>query len=982
MTPAPLPLPPLTGDDFIEFFAAVNGGHKPFPWQLELARHVVDSGHWPAQLDVPTGAGKTAVIDIALFALAARLEQGDLPRRIAVVVDRRIIVAQAAARARSIASALSAQDRPEVVAVVGDRLSALCFDDPTGRARDGGAPVHVAELRGGIARDNDWVRRPDVPTVLVSTVDQVGSRLLFRGYGVSSGMSPVHTGLIGNDLLAILDEAHLSVPFLRTLRTLERLLGPGTHPSRLGRSLLPDRWEVVTMSATPGAAAARVGDDRQFVFDHAANRADPVLARRLDAAKPFTMEAVPGAKRVDLAKAVAAAVRTALSGGAKRVGVVLNRVGSSVEVAELLSSGPALDADVVVLNGRMRPWARDLVLADPTTASRLLSGSPRSDDDHPLVLVATQAVEAGADFDLDVLVTECAAWDALVQRFGRVDRLGERSAAGATTSSIVLALASDIKEGADDPVYGTALRSTWEWLHASTGGAGDMGVDRPVPTAADASNLRGAQVPAPALLLSHLDRLAQTSPMPDADVSVDAFLHGFVDVDSDISIVWRADLALLADVALLPGVEGVAAAEAMVDAVTAAPPRSGEAVAVPIGAARRWLQEVDAGDITDVVGAGELAAARFTRPSTATLRAGVLWRGDDSKVLAAAEDIRPGDVIVVGCDAGGLAFETWAPTSAGWVGEAVDPDASRAARARARRSAVLRAALPDLLGLAVEDLGEGADDLDPAVCADALLALALSRLSTTSHARHIDDLRAGGFLQSAAEARGLEAEIAPEDIDTDAATSAFAGAEVTLRRHLTSVERWARGLGSACRLPNETVDDLALAGRIHDLGKIDPRFQRWLAGDGLVGGEMLAKSKVPAGDRATRQRSRRRAGYPVGERHELFSVALVEDDVSLRDVAHDWPLVLHLVASHHGYARPFAPGAAPSAPVSARWELDGHVFEGSTDHGRAHIASGIPDRFFEVQERYGYYGLAWLETILRLADHRASEQDAAAGSVR
>ncbi len=61
-------LPALSVDEFGGFFEAVHG-HSPFPWQARLAREVAE-GAWPEVLNLPTGTGKTAVLDVAVFHLA------------------------------------------------------------------------------------------------------------------------------------------------------------------------------------------------------------------------------------------------------------------------------------------------------------------------------------------------------------------------------------------------------------------------------------------------------------------------------------------------------------------------------------------------------------------------------------------------------------------------------------------------------------------------------------------------------------------------------------------------------------------------------------------------------------------------------------------------------------------------------------------------------------------------------------------------
>lgn len=91
-------------DDFAGFFKAVNHGRIPFRSQERLLDHVLEHGRWPDQIAAPTGADKTSAIDVHIFATALTAANGGprLPRRLAMVVNRRVLVDDQYARALTV----------------------------------------------------------------------------------------------------------------------------------------------------------------------------------------------------------------------------------------------------------------------------------------------------------------------------------------------------------------------------------------------------------------------------------------------------------------------------------------------------------------------------------------------------------------------------------------------------------------------------------------------------------------------------------------------------------------------------------------------------------------------------------------------------------------------------------------------------------------------------------------------------------------
>jgi len=950
-------LPPLGVSDFTSFFKAVHG-HEPFPWQTRLATTVASTG-WPPLLDLPTGSGKTAVLDIGVFVLALSAERSDrtVPRRIVYVVDRRTIVSQAHDRSRRIDAAI-AEASEGVLLSVRERLSTLSGS---------GHPLRTVELRGGIARDDAWARTPDQPLIVVSTVDQVGSRLLFRGYGVTDGMKPVHAGLLGNDVLYLLDEVHLSQPFRETLSAV------ATRFRAWAETPVASPFAVVEMSATPGVAT-----QTPFSLDEA-DRQHPVLSQRLRASKPVSLIA---AKPRKLVEELASEAIKLLDRPGATVGVVVNRVKTARQIFGLLSLVDGVDAHLIT--GRMRPYDRDLL--DQSLLRRIRAGRIRSVLEKPVVVVATQTIEAGADFDFDGVVSECASLDAVRQRFGRLDRLGELH--GAARGAVVAP--SDVLQ--DDAVYGAAIGKTWNWLNSvAVDGVVDFGLE--LLSVPPDESLLAPRRHAPVLLPAHLDAWVQTSPMPMPDPDIALWLHGPDRGAPDMQVIWRADLT---EGVLHKAVSDESTRELACGMVEALPPVSAEAMAVPFLAVKRWLEGRSEPDFADVEGAPDESEDRRSE-DLGEPKPVLVWRGDQSTVVLPAA-LRPGQTIVVPAEYGGIAAHNWDPSASAPVADVAEVSAFAS-----RQRPVLRLhprviegmfqavapVPPDSEGDEDVDILDGIrqwltslDDSQVSEAARRLVAaLRSAPRRTMKKAEVLDPADSKRYLVVSGQRPSSPRDAATDDrVFTDGMQSSFTGIEVGLREHQDAVATLAVAYAARAGLGDAVSQVMTLCGQWHDAGKADPRFQRWLHGGSefkaLVQTAPIAKGAIPlVGPRAMRE-ARERAGYPAGGRHELMSVALLDAagavDASL---GVDLSLARHLIASHHGYCRPFAPWVPDPTPIDVSYELEGARVTASSAHHLERLDSGIAERFWLVVRQYGWWGAAYLETILRLADQQQSARE-------
>ena len=892
----------MTSVFFKDGFKALTD-HDYMPWQSRLFDCVI-AGKFPPGISIPTGLGKTSILAIWLLALAHRCLNGKVdgfPRRLAYVVNRRTVVDQATAEAEKLRAALEKTELAEIATA----LRGLAADDRTDSS------LAISTLRGEFADNGEWRTDPARPAIIVGTVDMIGSRLLFSGYGRCGFKSkPLHAGLLGQDTLLVHDEAHLEPAFQQLLESLaaEQCLGKGSQDTR--------RIRVMALSATVRASGTNAQESgcNEPLFGKD-DEADKTASKRLRALKWLDFYAVDDEKKLTT-KIIEKALEFRESGLA--ILIFLRRVEDVLVVAKRLELEKH---QVATLTGTQRGWERDQLAKENGVFARFMPRRDRRIDEENIAtgtvyLVCTSAGEVGVNLSAAHLVCDITPMDSMAQRFGRVNRFGDGEA---RIEIVHVETDQGIASSLEASPYGLACRHT----HA---------ILRSLQEEKDAKDRAGRSA-SPAKIgkklneLSPEQRKAAFTPepviLPATDILFDAWalttvrgklpgrppvsdwLHGLTDREPpETHVAWREEVA-----------------EITGDLLAFHPPEE----LLEDFPLKPHEQLRDRSDRVFK----ELEKIAKREPD---LRVWLLDQDDDLRIKTLSELVSGDDKCkaIEGCTvilppkAGGLSRNGLLDGDQPWD-EAARLDVAdewRDGKQKLRRCRVW---------------GEG--HRPPGM-----------RLVRCIELRG----EAGVDVDEEPEARSWFWYVRPRDADDDG--SRAARVSQGLEDHLKCAESYAQKLVTALALPENLARVVVLAARYHDLGKKRSVWQRSIGN--LDVSTILAKSGpgMRPVERLTRYR------------HEFGSLldVIAEADFKALD-SDDQELALHLIAAHHGRARPHFPAEEAFDPERARDKVEA-------------VAAAVPQRFARLQRRYGRWGLAWLESLVRAADAMASNAILDAGN--
>ncbi len=917
-------------------------GYMPLAWQTRLFGQL-ETGEIPAALDLPTGLGKTSVM--AIWYLARRAGAG-LPRRLVYVVDRRAVVDQATEEAEKIRDWAKTQ---------GDDLP-------------------ISTLRGQYADNREWLTDPASGSIIVGTVAMVGSRLLFEGYGASRRMRPYMAGILGVDTLVVLDESHLVPPFEALLKQIES--AETLRAKEAADSDLFPPFRLLPLSATGKHDA---DGEEPFKLDEE-DQEHPVVRQRLNAEKRLQFEDLDG-KTLDVRLAEEAWKLCGEGGRPARILVYCN----SREVADSTKSAienkakgnkkediPAIDIETELFVGARRVYEREQA-KERLDKLGFFSKEDKPPPDKPTFVVATSAGEVGVDLDADHMVMDLVPFERVVQRLGRVNRLGEKD-----SQVVVIHGDKPVPKKKDAPTEAEE-RELIAWnagrLLKKLPRHEDKIFDASPAALTGLKERHGEAVKAastpdplyPELTRALVDAWSMTSLKDHTGrPEIQPWLRGWVEEEPQTTLVWRTHLPVRT--------KGDDTTPEEIDAFfAAARPHLTEKLETETRRIHRWLLD-----------RAEKLAATFEKERLAAEK--VEPESDDSK----APPLGVQKVVAILLGRRGEKAKVY---TADYLARAkrTKRDKDALERALQGRTLVVDARMggwskdglfnpkaPDIVPCADSENGWLTPQRDEPDKEAPLVAFRVQRVRVK---RGGED-EAAGKERAPEEQKGSRAEPAenekwrvfhtfdterdgegkPEyqlvvekwrDADTTENARSIMRVVQSLEDHEKCAEGKAENIVRALGLKERAADianAIITAALLHDEGKRAAVWQR--AFNAPREGGPYAKTKGPF--RNTLH----------GYRHEFGSLLEIEKGNEKRIVLEAFSeetqdLILHLIAAHHGHARPvIATNGCDQAPPSA---LEAKARE-------------VALRFARLQERFGPWGLAWLEALMRAADQQASRE--------
>ena len=926
-------------------------GHRPMQWQNRLF-DCLAAGKIPAALDLPTGLGKTSVMVIWLLAraLIGKESSKTIPRRLVYIVDRRAVVDQATEEAEKLRNALEGDARH--------------LKDLLGLNE---ARLPISTLRGAHVDNREWLDDPTMPAIIIGTVDMIGSRLLFEGYGVSRRMRPYQAGLLGADTLVALDEAHLVPPFEALLWQIAngaKEFGPIADDD----ARIVPLFKLLSLSATWRNQPTLDGGVATSVFRlEDDDISDTIVKDRLSAKKTISFVNIDSDKSV-LVEALAREAWKLSEEGSKSIRCLVYC--DSREVAEKVkadldrlaapdkrTSDPKADTELFIGARRIkeRDGAKTWLKSHGFLAG---SDSPAK----PAFLIATSAGEVGIDLDADHMVCDLVPWERMVQRLGRVNRRGQGNATIAIVHGDEPKPKKPDKPTEQERRQMVAFRSlaVLEELPKTDGGRdaspgvlrdlglrakSDKDLSRKIDTAATPEPLH------PVLTRALVDAWSMTSlewhtGRPD----VAPWLRGWVEPDSQAIVIWRTYLPIREGSAEWPRTS--AEKEEVAAFFEAAPVRESEKLETESYRVADWLQNrarallkpqqtvhgeqtVDAvpPDGTDDADARELAT-QLAKPQTKALH------GQDVVLLV----LLPDGSYAAHYTLSSLAAERKEKEDfvGGFIGKILIVDA----RVGGLNNGVLDSKRNDVVPTADTYKGWSED-----------VGFRVRRTASEGYKSKEENWHFEEDFVLHANVDGDAEEWLVIEHYRSAAQSEDARSvswPQELGQHQKWVEQKARDIASKIGLSGPAAEALSVAAFLHDEGKRASRWQRAFRAphekDESDAYKIFAKTHGPINQQIL-----------DGYRHEFGSLPYAEAHPRFKALPEDWrDFVLHLIAAHHGRARPLiATRGCEDAPPSALEER----------------AREVALRFARLQNRWGPWGLAWWEALLRAADQQASRDN-------